>query len=138
MHIFGNFSPIFQTNVHIYADLHEIIHEELTECVFPNSLLPDEVVGAVSFITKLEEHISGNIECVTVRTLGIKNVDVVKDLQNIEIPLEIFTTTPMAQRWKVSLEAILREKCPILSKNIVCIVDRKIYRPAPKQTPFLL
>ena len=116
----------------------KVLHEELFECVFPNRLLPDEVFGAVSFIQKLEEHISGDIEAVTVRTIGIKNVDVVNDLKGKELPLEIFTTTPMDQRWNVGLEDILKEKFPSLQNNIVCIADRKIYRPAPKQTPFLL
>jgi hypothetical protein len=36
------------------------------------------------------------------------------------------------------LEEMLKRDCPALSKKIVCIADRKIYRQAPKQTPFLL
>ena len=119
-------------------DLHEVLHEELSECFFPNHLLPDEFFGAISFVQRLAEHISGDIEAATVRTIGIKNIDVVNDLKNVELPLEIFTATQMGKRWNVGLEDILKEKCPILSKNIVCIADRKLYRPAPKQTTFLL
>ncbi len=119
-------------------DLHEVIHEELTECIFPHFLKPGEVMGAISFVLKVEEHISGDIECVTLRTVGIKNVDIVNDLKNMPLPTEMFTKYPLNARWERSLESILSDKCPILSKNIVCIADRKLYRPAPKAVPFLL
>lgn len=52
--------------------------------------------------------------------------------------VQMFTTAPLSRRWAVSLEEILKSKCPELSKNVVCIVDRKLYRPAPKHVPFLL
>ena len=44
----------------------------------------------------------------------------------------------MDQRWPMSLEDILKKHCPELCKNVVCIADRKLYRPTPKQMPFLL
>ena len=119
-------------------DLHEVIHEELTECMFPHFLLPGEVMGAISFVLKVEEHISGDIECVTVRTVGVKNVDIVNDLKDTPLPVEMFLRQPVGARWQKSLEMILSENCPVLSKNIVCIADRKLYRPAPKAVPFLL
>ena len=37
-----------------------------------------------------------------------------------------------------AIEELLKKSCPELSKLIVCIADRKIYRQAPKQVPFLL
>lgn len=36
------------------------------------------------------------------------------------------------------LEELLKKNLPELSKKIVCIADRKIYRQAPKEIPFLL
>ena len=119
-------------------DLHEVLHEELTECIFPHFLLPGEVMGAISFVIKVEEHISGDIECVTLRTIGVRGIDVVNDLKDNSMPIEIFTKNPLMQRWERSLETILDEEFPLLSKNIVCIADRKLYRPAPKAVPFLL
>ena len=52
-------------------DLHEVLYEELLECSFPNNLAPGDTVGALTFIKSLEEHLSGDIECITVRTIGI-------------------------------------------------------------------
>jgi hypothetical protein len=36
------------------------------------------------------------------------------------------------------LEELIKRECPDLSKLIVCVADRRIYRQTPKQTPFLL
>jgi hypothetical protein len=37
-----------------------------------------------------------------------------------------------------ALEELLKKTLPELSKKIVCIADRKVYRQAPKEAPFLL
>jgi hypothetical protein len=37
-----------------------------------------------------------------------------------------------------ALEDLLKKTCPDLSKQIVCIADRIIYRQAPQHAPFLL
>jgi hypothetical protein len=62
-------------------------------------------------------------------------MDVPVELLGIGLPLELFTSKIMKPS---VLEDFLHKKCPQLSKHIVCIADRKIYRQAPKQTPFLL
>lgn len=70
-------------------DLYEVLHEELSECVFPNHLNPGEVVSALTFILKLEEHVSGDIEAITVRTIGVKNCDVIRYLKGKKLPGEV-------------------------------------------------
>lgn len=51
-------------------DLHEVLYEELEECSFPNNMNPGDTVGAMTFIKSLEEHVSGDIECINTRTIG--------------------------------------------------------------------
>lgn len=70
-------------------DLHEVLFEELIDCAYPNNLCPGDTVGAVTFIRMHEEHISGDIEAVTVRTIGIKNCDVKKALLDVDLPTEV-------------------------------------------------
>lgn len=118
-------------------DLHEVLHQELLDCSFPNNLSPDDPVGAITFTQALEEHVSGDIEAITVRTIGIKNFDVHRSLKDKELPIELFLTPLHALR-PSAVEDILRKNCPELCRKIVCIADRKIYRQAPKQVPFLL
>lgn len=117
-------------------DLHEVLFEELKECSFPNNLAPGDTVGAITFINSLEEHVGGDIEAVNIRTVGIKNMDVLRKLANRELPAEIFTTPSLPR--PAALEEMLKKSFPELSKLIVCIADRKVYRQAPKSTPFLL
>lgn len=117
-------------------DLHEVLYEELKECSFPNNLHPGETVGAITYISDLEEHVSGDIEALNIRTFGVKNIDVVRSLAGRSLPIELFKSDKILR--PAALEELLKKHCPELCKHIVCIADRRIYRQAPKQVPFLL
>ena len=124
-------------------DLHEVLFEDLLECSFPNKLSPSisttqqHPVGAVTYVMEQAEHVSGDVEAVTVRTIGIKNCDVHRELKDVDLPTGLFTSTIEELR-PAALETLLAEQAPLLSKKIVCIADRKIYRQTPKHVPFLL
>jgi hypothetical protein len=119
-------------------DLHEVLFEELIECSYPNNTAPGDALGALTYIVDREEHVSGDIEALTIRTIGIKNTDVQRALKDRHLPLELFAGPFKVIRRPVALEEMLKKTCPELSKLVVCIADRKVYRLAPKQTPFLL
>lgn len=94
-------------------DLHEILYEELTQCSFPNVLHPNECVGALTYVDSYEEHVTGDIEAINIRTIGresrrvemyicctllhmislvntgIKSLDVVQVLKNRSFPLSV-------------------------------------------------
>ena len=116
-------------------DLHEVLYEELLSCAFPNETTPGDCIGAMTFVLSREEHMSGEMEAVEVRTIGIKNIDVPKLLNDKVLPNELFTGEILKPR---ELEELLKKHCPELNRSVVCIADRKIYRQTPKQTPFLL
>eukprot|EP01036_Dinobryon_divergens_P033097 gene33095-42812_t len=119
-------------------DLHEVLFEELLECSFPNHLNPADTVGALTYVTSMEEHVSGDIEALTVRTIGVKNCDVHRALADVALPAELFLS-PLRQLRPAAIEELLvRAACTKLSRLIVCVADRRIYRQAPKQPPFLL
>lgn len=116
-------------------DLHEVIYEELVAASFPNNLCPGETVSAMTFIRNISEHVNGELEVVEIRTIGVKGMEVDIALASIALPSELFMSNiPLPSQ----LEKLLKQTCPSLSKKIVCIADRKIYRQAPQQTPFLL
>lgn len=118
-------------------DLHEVLYEELLECSFPNNFSPGDTMGSMTFIKGIEEHVSGDIEAITLRTIGIKNCDVQRALAGKDLPTELFLT-PLKNWRPQQIEELLKKSIPELNKVIVCIADRKIYRQAPKQVPFLL
>mmetsp|Transcript_16608 Transcript_16608/g.24995 ORF Transcript_16608/g.24995 Transcript_16608/m.24995 type:complete len:417 (+) Transcript_16608:65-1315(+) len=116
-------------------DLHEVLFEELVDCIYPNNLCPGETVSAMTFIRDLSEHVNGEMEEVDIRTIGVKGLEVHTALAAKNLPRELFGG-PIPR--PAALEEMLKRTCPELSKKIVCIADRKIYRQSPKQTPFLL
>jgi hypothetical protein len=116
-------------------DLHEVLYEELLDCAFPNNLHPGETMGAITYVDELNEHVSGDVEAINIRTIGVKNVDVARALSARALPLELFKGKILKP---AAMEELLKKHCPELCKIVVCIADRRIYRQAPKQVPFLL
>lgn len=51
--------------------------------------------------------------------------------------LQLFVTELQHLR-PAAVEELLLKRCPALHHRIVCIADRKVYRQAAKQPPFLL
>ncbi|GAB5037318.1 Hypothetical protein NocV09_07200060 [Nannochloropsis oceanica] len=116
-------------------DLHEVLHEELVECSFVNHLHPWDIVSSFSYIKEMDENVTGDLEALTIRTIGVKNVDVHHDLLTRPFPLALFTTHSLRTK---HVEALCQESMPELSKKIVCVVDRRILRQSPKTEAFLL
>eukprot|EP01083_Nonionella_stella_P229619 812535_1 len=118
-------------------DLHEILNEEIDNVSFLNSVHPGNVIGAISFIHKLDDTTlpGEDLESLRVRTIGLKNMNVVNDLQGNRLPIELFTGDHVLPK---EIEKICKEKCPVLSKKIVAIVDRRIIRLSSHKELFLL
>ena len=68
----------------------QVLHEELMECSFVNNLHPGDTVGALTFVLGVEEDVGGDLEAITMRTVGVENVDV-SDVccQHTDIPDEM-------------------------------------------------
>jgi acyl dehydratase len=115
-------------------DLHEILHEEILSCAYVNELNPGAVVGAVSYISAVDDNLPGDLEVVTVCTLGIRDVNVKRDLAGVGIPLQLFKPGIFSKE----IEKICKESCPILSGKIVVQVERKIVRQTRHREVFLL
>ena len=115
-------------------DLHEILHEEIKSCAYINKLNPDSVVGAISFVHSVDDNLPGDMEMVHVTTLGIKNLNVQRDLHNVDIPVDLFEPGIFTKE----MEKICKESCPVLSGKIVVAVERKILRQTRKREVFLL
>jgi acyl dehydratase len=115
-------------------DLHEVLHEEIRSCAYVNALHPENVVGALSYVSNVDDNLPGDLELATVTTLGVKNVNAKRDLAGVGIPLELFHPGLFAKE----LEQICKESCPALSGKIVVQVERKILRQARHRQVFLL
>jgi hypothetical protein len=116
-------------------DFHELLHEEVLNVNYVNPLHPGNMVGAISYIQSVEEAV-GDLQVIAVRTLGIKNMNVQKDLADVNLPQELFDmgTTFEAKE----IQKLCKTMCPQLQNKIVVQVDRRILRQAPRQQVFLL
>lgn len=117
-------------------DLHEVIHEELLNVNYVNSLHPGNLVGAISYVKGIDENVPGDLERVKLRTIGIKNMDIVNDLQDTPLPMELFAGDgPLLPK---ELELICKIKCPKLSKKVVVQMDRCVYRQSSRPSNMFL
>jgi acyl dehydratase len=114
-------------------DLHEVLHEEIQSCSYVNALHPDQMVGAVSYISGIDDNLPGDLQVASMTTLGIKNLNV-RDLDGVGIPLELFAPGIFSKE----IEQICKELCPVLSNNIVMQVSKKILRQTNHREVFLL
>ena len=69
-------------------------------------------------------------EEVTVRTIGVKDVDVIRDLKDVSLPEELFLSDGLRPK---EYEAICEQYCPQLKGKIVVQSKRKLLRQAPMQ-----
>lgn len=116
-------------------DMHEILHEEILNASFVHHLHPGNIVGAMSYVQDLDDGLPGDLESLVVRTIGVKNMDVSRDLRHTKLPVELFTGEAKTTK---EIEKICKERCPILSNNIVLQLDRRILRQASRNETFLL
>jgi len=92
------------------------------------------MVGALSYVSAVDEHLPGDMEIATVTTLGVKNIHVIRDLSDVEIPLDLFQPGIFSKE----IEQICKESCPALSNKVVVQVERKILRQSRRREVFLL
>lgn len=114
-------------------DFHEALHEEVINVSYVHHLHPGDVVGAFSYVSEVNENLPGDLECITVRTIGVKNMDVINDMHGVSIPMELLLTE---KTYTKSVDNIC--KSSKLYNRIVAVVDRKIIRQSNRREVFLL
>lgn len=112
-------------------DFHESLHEEIINVSYIHNLHPDDVVSAFSYITHVDENLPGELESVSMRTFGVKNVD----LEGVDIPVELLLTE---KTYTKNVDRICNSLCPKLTNKTIAVVDRKIIRQSNRREVFLL
>ena len=108
-------------------DISDVVHEEM---IFGNNVrpvAPMDTISAMTFILS-KETVPGcdHLECLLVKTIGVKNLTPSSDLSSEALPRAIFEPMP-------GTRASYRKACSRdgsdLDKVIVCEVLRRVYRP---------
>jgi hypothetical protein len=106
--------------------LFETLNESLESCTFLNKVSPVDLIGGVSYVHSIRPLKEG-MEEVSVTTLGLKNVDVARELDGVALPRELFTMDVHRKQ----LEALVHEHVPKLAGKIVVKATRTISRQSP-------
>ncbi|MEM6725999.1 MAG: aldolase/citrate lyase family protein, partial [Bacteroidota bacterium] len=69
-------------------DLKHSLHEQLIDTMHINPIKHDDGIGAISYILEKQDMGAG-FEALTIRTLGIKNIDIENELEDVSIPMDL-------------------------------------------------
>jgi citrate lyase beta subunit/acyl dehydratase len=106
-------------------DLGCVLYEEIVHSSNINIVNFGDTIGAISYILAISSIAdSPNLEEVTVKTIGIKNLDM-NELTRTPLPKSLFTPDLINPS---EYEAICRESFPLLQNRIACQTVRKLIR----------
>jgi citrate lyase subunit beta/citryl-CoA lyase len=106
----------------VKAELGAVYWEELQQTAHLNPVRDGDLVGAMSYILH-QKPIAANTLELTLRTYGIRNLDVTNDLMDLPIPQELFLQEGLKPS---EMERLLHLCCPKLSRKLVIKVDWKV------------
>lgn len=101
----------------------EILYDEIEACRFLLQVHPRDSIGAVSYATNVK-NMAGGLEELSIVTLGLREIDVLMTLRDVDFPLELFE---LAKNTK-NFHALIAAKCPVLKDKVALQVVRKIVR----------
>ena len=109
-------------------ELYEVIYEELLDSHIINKASPTDCIAAMTYIIDINDtkyEYFQEVECITI---GVKNVDITNQLNNIKIPLSLFRPGIFPR----DVENICNAMIPQLKNKIVVHSYRKLLRHKPK------
>jgi acyl dehydratase len=102
-----------------------ILEERLERSHHINPVAPGERVGAISRVLEVRA-VSEHLEEVRVHTLGLREVDVVRELGGQPLPAELFNPAPAKPS---EIQQLCRDYCPPLENKIALRALRTLLRP---------
>jgi len=105
-------------------DIRFAMDQEIVDTMHINSIHHEDCIGAMSYIVDREERMDG-IECLTIRTFGLKNIDAERDLKDLDIPNELLQSNQIKPR---EIELICKTYAPELHHKICARMTWKIWR----------
>ena len=106
----------------VKAELGAVYWEELQQTAHLNPVRDGDLVGAMSYVLHQKQIAAHTVE-LSLRTYGIRNLDVTYDLEDLPIPQELFLQEGLKPS---EMERLLHLCCPKLSRKLVIKVDWKV------------
>ena len=105
-------------------DLKQVLHQEIITCSHINKITPTDTISSVSFVHDISR--IDNYEVITLKTLGLINIDASIELINREWPISLFSKDDLRP---AMIESILQKEMPELYHRICVQILWKIWRP---------
>ena len=105
-------------------DLKQVLHQEIITCSHINKITPTDTISSVSFVHDISR--IDNYEVITLKTLGLINIDASIELINREWPISLFSKDELRP---AMMESILQKEMPELYHRICVQILWKIWRP---------
>ncbi len=104
-------------------DIRFALDHEIIDTMHINSIHHEDSIGAMSYI--LDSEIEDGIECLTIRTFGLKNLDAENDLFKLDIPIELLASPKIKPS---EIELLCKVYCPELQQKICARLTWKMWR----------
>eukprot|EP01083_Nonionella_stella_P064339 167584_1 len=109
-------------------ELYEVIYEELLDSHIINKATPNDCISSMTYIIDIDDKKYEYFEEVECCTIGVKNLDITNQLNNVKIPLSLFRPGIFPR----DVENICSKFVPELKNKIVVHSYRKLLRHKPK------
>lgn len=106
-------------------DIKYYVHHDIHSCYHVNKVHPNASLGAISFIADIQDF-NDHYDVVSLRTLGVKDVDVAAELAEVPLPMALFKQEFIPPS---VVERIVDQCTPQLLGKIVLVCDWQIFRP---------
>lgn len=121
--------------------LFEVLHETVDSCSLVNTVSPLDSISGITYIQSINDltdsGLGSPLAQVRAVTVGVKNIDVTRDLAGVSIPLELFDKNLRPGE----VESMLDSTCPLLKNKVVVRSSRTLIRQSiysrQEQTPLL-
>lgn len=105
-------------------DLKQVVDQRIISCSHINKIAPMDTISSVSYIH--DRKIENNLEVLTIKTLGIRNVDVPNELNDCDWPLDLFAKEELRP---AMMEKLLSKEMPELFHKVCIQILWKVWRP---------
>jgi hypothetical protein len=105
-------------------DFKQVIDQKIISCSHINKIGTNDTISSVSFIHRCE--VDRNYEVLTIKTIGLRNIDAAIELKNRPWPISLFD---MKDLRPAALESLLQKEMPELFHKVCVQLLWKIWRP---------
>ena len=105
-------------------DFKQVVDQKIISCSHINKITPNDTISSVSYIH--QSKVESNYEVITIKTIGLRNVDAANELNNHRWPLSLFDKNELRP---AAMELLLQKEMPELFHKVCIQVLWEIWRP---------